>query len=174
MVDYRSLSWWLSSIDDDLTPGPPLDGDLEVDVAIIGAGFTGLWTAYYLAGADPSLAIAVIESEIAGFGASGRNGGWCSALFPQSVPSLAAAHGRDAAAAMHRAMRATVDEVGRAAAAEGIDCDFAKGGTVVVARSALQMERARAEFAESKDFDLGLELLSGSEASARLGATNVV
>ena len=58
--------------------------------------------------------IIVLEKEIAGFGASGRNGGWCSALFPRSTASLERAHGRDAALAMRRAMIATVDEVGRA------------------------------------------------------------
>ena len=70
---------------DELVPRPALAGDTDVDVAIVGAGYTGLWTAYYLAVADPSLRIAVLESEIAGFGASGRNGGWCSALLP-AVP----------------------------------------------------------------------------------------
>jgi glycine/D-amino acid oxidase-like deaminating enzyme len=72
------MSFWLGTAGD-LTPRPSLDGDLEVDVAIVGAGYTGLWTAYYLASADPALRIAVVEAEIAGFGASGRNGGWCSA-----------------------------------------------------------------------------------------------
>jgi glycine/D-amino acid oxidase-like deaminating enzyme len=60
-------------------------------VAIVGGGFTGLWTAYYLAEADPSLRVAVVEAEVAGFGASGRNGGWCSALFPRPSTSSRAA-----------------------------------------------------------------------------------
>ena len=85
---------------------------------------------------SPALRIAVCEREIAGFGASGRNGGWCSALFPASLAKLARMAGRDAAIAMYRAMQRTVDEVGRVAAAEGIDCHWAKGGTVQLARSA--------------------------------------
>src|SRR6266508_978795 len=84
----RALSYWQDSL-----PSPParpsLPGDLEVDVAIVGAGYTGLWTAYYLASIDPSLRVAVLEREVAGFGASGRNGGWCSALFPASTAKLA-------------------------------------------------------------------------------------
>ena len=72
-------------------PARPLPGDLDVDVAVVGAGLTGLWTAHYLAEAQPDLRIAVLEAEVAGFGASGRNGGWCSALFPAS---LAHARGR--------------------------------------------------------------------------------
>jgi glycine/D-amino acid oxidase-like deaminating enzyme len=173
-TDYRSLSYWLTSVDDDLTPSPPLSGDIDVDVAIVGGGFTGLWTAYYLAAADPALRVAVIEAEIAGFGASGRNGGWCSALFPQSVPSLAKEHGRGPAIAMHRAMCETVDEVGRVATAEGIDCDFDKGGTVVLARTALQLQRARDDAAESDEYGLGLSLLSAAEASERCGASRVL
>src|SRR5262245_57943761 len=115
----------MATVDDDLAPRPSLPGDLDVDVAIVGAGYTGLWTAYYLAVRDPGLRVAVLEAEIAGYGASGRNGGWCSSFFTVSVVELARRYGRDAAVAMHRAMVSTVDEVGRAAAAEGIDCDFA-------------------------------------------------
>jgi glycine/D-amino acid oxidase-like deaminating enzyme len=174
VTDYRGLSFWLSTVDDDLTPGPALGGNIDVDVAIVGAGFTGLWTAYYLARAEPSLRIAVIESEIAGFGASGRNGGWCSALFPQSIGALAGRHGRDAAIAMHRAMRATVDEVGRVAAAEHVDCDFHKGGTVNLARSGPQLDRARTAAAESTAFGTGVELLDADTTRARLHATGVV
>lgn len=175
MTDYRGLSYWMDSLDgDDLAPGPGLTGDVDVDVAVVGAGFTGLWTAYYLAVHDPTLRIAVLESQIVGFGASGRNGGWCSALFPQSATAMAGKHGRGPAIAMHRAMRETVDEVGRVTAAEGIPCDFAKGGTVVLARSALQMDRAKAAIAESEEFGLGLSLLTAQEARARVGATEVV
>ena len=83
-------------------------------MVIVGAGYTGLWTAYYLAKADPSLRIVVLEAQTAGFGASGRNGGWCSALFPVSSRRLASLPGssREAAIELHRAMQATVNEVG--------------------------------------------------------------
>src|SRR5690242_3161763 len=115
-MGYRSLSLWHETTPTDWTPRPALDADVEADVAIVGAGYTGLWTAYYLARAEPSLRIVVVEAEVAGFGASGRNGGWCSALFPTSL-----------GAAQDAAMRATVDEVLAVAAAEGIDCHAAKG-----------------------------------------------
>jgi hypothetical protein len=126
----RPLSLWHDTLPDgdDLTPRPPLPGDRDTDVAIVGAGFTGLWTALYLRRADPSLRVTLVEAEVAGFGASGRNGGWCSALLPMGLSSMAASAGRDAAIAMQEAMFATVDEVGKAAAEEGIDCHYAKGG----------------------------------------------
>ena len=151
-MDYRDLSLWHDTVPDDLTPRSGLDGDTDADVAIIGGGLTGLWTAWYLHERDPALRIVVLEKEIAGFGASGRNGGWCSALFPRSTASLERTHGRDAALAMRRAMITTVDEVGRAAAAAGIDCDFAKGGTIAYARSSTQLAAAHAEVAEAASY----------------------
>ncbi|HEX6326755.1 MAG TPA: FAD-binding oxidoreductase, partial [Jiangellaceae bacterium] len=105
---YRSLSYWLDSLTDDpLDPRPPLDGDVAADVAIVGAGYTGLWTAYYLLRSEPSLRVVLVEREIAGFGASGRNGGWCSALFPASWEKLARASSRDDAVRLQREMFAT-------------------------------------------------------------------
>jgi glycine/D-amino acid oxidase-like deaminating enzyme len=175
-----ALSLWLSQLGaEDRTPREPLTGpDIEADVAIVGAGYTGLWAAYYLAEADPSLRIVVLEKEFAGFGASGRNGGWCSALFPSSLAKIAkVGGGRDQAVAMQRAMQATVDEVGRVAAAEGIDCHFAKGGTVVLARTPVQLSRAQEEVASARSWGFGEEdvrLLGADEASALVGATDVL
>jgi glycine/D-amino acid oxidase-like deaminating enzyme len=149
-VSYDRLSFWHDSAGEDWTPRPHLPGDVDVDVAVVGAGYTGLWTAYYLAEADPTLSIAVLESEVAGFGASGRNGGWCSALFPAEIPALAEMATRESALAQHAAMRATVNEVARVAAAEGIDAHLAKGGTIRLARGPAQLARARAEVDETR------------------------
>ena len=174
---YRSLSFWHDTVPGTLAAGDPLPGDAEADVAIVGAGFTGLWTAYYLAQRDPGLRIVVCEREIAGFGASGRNGGWCSALFPASLGKLARLASRDAAIAMQRAMHETVDEVGRVAAAEGIDCHWAKGGTVMLARSPAQLERAKAEVDEAREFgftEADLRILDAASARAMTGATEVI
>jgi glycine/D-amino acid oxidase-like deaminating enzyme len=174
---YRQLSFWHDTVPGTLTPGDPLPGDTEADVAIVGAGFTGMWTAYYLHQADPALRIVLCEREIAGYGASGRNGGWCSALFPASLAKLQRMTDRAGAIGMQRAMHATVDEVGRVAAAEGIDCHWAKGGTVVLARLPVQLERAREEVAEAREFGFGeedLRLLTAAEAREIAAATNVV
>ncbi len=176
-ADYRALSLWHDTVPGSLRPGPPLDGDTEADVAIVGAGFTGMWTGYYLSRADPSLRIVICEAQIAGYGASGRNGGWCSALFPASLAKLERMAGRAAAIAQYRAMHDTVGEVGRVAAAEGIDCHWAKGGTIALARSAVQLNRARAEVAEAREYGFGPEdvrLLNAAEATAMAGAAGVV
>lgn len=176
-MSYRDISYWMSTVEEEPVPEDALCGDRDVDVAIVGAGYTGLWTAYYLVVADPSLRVAVLERDIAGFGASGRNGGWCSALFATSMSKLARRHGRDAAIAMQRAMQACVDEVGRVTAAEGIDCDWHKGGTVTLARTPVQLARARAEVDEAREygFDEGdLALLGPAEAARRCNATGVL
>ena len=83
-VRYRSLSFWHDTVPGTLTPGEPLPADTEADVAIVGAGFTGLWTAYYLAKTAPDLRVVVCEREIAGFGASGRRR--ASPPCPRSLP----------------------------------------------------------------------------------------
>src|SRR5499433_2172810 len=174
---YRPVSFWLDTVPGTLAPGEVLPGDLTVDVAIAGAGLTGLWTAYYLATTQPGLRVAVCEAQVAGFGASGRAGGWCAAEFPASLGKLTRMAGRDAAIAMYRAMQATVDEVGRVAAAENIDCHWAKGGTVTLARSATQLERARAEVAEAREYGFGeddLRLLTAAEAREHAEATDVL
>jgi glycine/D-amino acid oxidase-like deaminating enzyme len=175
--DYRRLSFWHDTVPGSLEPRPDLAEDLEVDVAIAGAGLTGLWTAYYLNRADPSLVIALCEREIAGYGASGRNGGWCSALFPASLSKLDRLAGREAAIAMYRAMQHTVNEVGTVAIAEGIDCHWAKGGTVQFARSPSQLERAREEVSEARLYgfdETDVRLLSAEQARDIGGASNAL
>ncbi|HMJ95113.1 MAG TPA: FAD-binding oxidoreductase [Thermoleophilaceae bacterium] len=170
-------SLWHSTAGDSFTARPPLPGDIDVDVAIVGAGYTGLWTAYYLNSIDPSIRIAIVEREIAGFGASGRNGGWCSALFPPASTGIARRHGADAAVAMRRAMHEAVVEVGRVAEAEGLDIHYARGGTISLARNQAQLARARELVDEERDVtgDVeGLELLSKEDAEGLLRATNVL
>jgi glycine/D-amino acid oxidase-like deaminating enzyme len=174
---YRQLSFWHDSVPGTLEPGPSLAGTVEADVAIVGAGLTGLWTAYYLNQADPHLSIVLCEREIAGFGASGRNGGWCSALFPASLGKLERMAGREAAVAMYQAMQHTVNEVGCVTMKEDIDCHWAKGGTVQFARSPTQLQRAREEVDEARLYgfdDTDIRLLSAEQARDLGGASNVL
>ncbi len=146
---------------------------------MVGAGFTGLWTAYYLLREDPSLRVSVLEAETAGFGASGRNGGWCSALFPASASTMAALPGssREAAIAQHRAMRSTVDEVLAVAEAEGIDAQAHKGGTITLARTPSQVTSARAEVEAARGWGRGpddVRWLDEAAARARLDAAGTL
>ncbi len=168
--DYGSVSYWLDTSDDDLTPRAPLDGDTTADVAILGAGYTGLWTAYYLLRADPSLRVVLIEKEIAGFGASGRNGGWCAPGLNISLGRLSRLHGPDAARRTYAAVWDAVDEIERVTGAEGIEADWRRGGELIVSRGAHETPALEAEQRELEQFGFGerARLVSHVELAERI------
>lgn len=144
MTVNGDVSFWWAQLGGTPAPRAALPGSLEADVCIVGGGYTGLWTAYYLARAQPDLRIAVLEQRFAGFGASGRNGGWLTNSVTGGREQYVRSHGRDAAIAQQRALNDTVDEVVAVAAREGIDADIVKGGEVNIARSPAQLARLRA------------------------------
>ena len=145
-LGYAATSYWLESCGDDLSPRPALRGELDADVAILGAGYTGLWTAYELLRRDPSLKVAILEREIAGFGASGRNGGWVASGLNASSARLARRFGQEGMTAIEDAVAGAVDAVGAAIAREGIDADYTKGGSLTVARGPEQLPALEAHW----------------------------
>jgi glycine/D-amino acid oxidase-like deaminating enzyme len=148
---YRARSLWLDGVPEPLTPRPNLTGQARCDVAIVGAGFTGLWAAYYLKRLAPGLDVAVVEREIAGYGPSGRNGGWVSSGIPGNANVYRRLGGSEPVRRALRETQATVDEIGRIAAAEGIDCGFVKAGTVTVATTEPQRARLLPVHASNHD-----------------------
>ncbi|MDE2240634.1 MAG: FAD-dependent oxidoreductase, partial [Rhodospirillales bacterium] len=129
---WRGASLWMEGVEDGLIPRPALEGEITADIAIIGAGYTGLWTAYYLKTRAPGLNIVVVEAETAGFGASGRNGGWVMGAIlgeDRIVGHLPEPRRRES----WDLLQAIPDEVGRVTREEAIDCDFRKGGTLYCA-----------------------------------------
>jgi glycine/D-amino acid oxidase-like deaminating enzyme len=165
------VSFWWSTLGGPPAPRAPLPGPLEADVAIVGAGYTGLWTAWYLKEADPSLRVVLVEREHAGFGASGRNGGWLSGLLAGSRERWARRFGREAVVAAQREMFATVGEVADWCGREGVECDLVRGGQVDVATSAPGLERFRAQLAWQRSWGFGEEdwrELSADEVAARI------
>lgn len=174
--DYGAYSFWLEHSGDDLTPRPPLDGSMEVDVAIMGAGFSGLWTAYQLLRREPSLDVLVVEKEIAGFGASGRNGGWCVADFPLQPTALAKRYGREAARAVGLAMIDSLDDIERVTREEGIDAHFSRGGALNIARAGYDLPKLEDSW---RDYHaIGLEdhvaLLDAAETAERIRVRDAV
>lgn len=159
------VSFWQASLPA-AARRPPLPGDRDADVCIVGAGFTGLWTAYELKRARPQLDVVVLEREHAGFGASGRNGGWLTPAFGAPRERIARAHGRDAALALERAMRATVEEVLAACVREGVDADVAQGGVLRVARNPAQAARLRAHVTAERAWGIGPEDLAELDTAA--------
>ncbi len=124
---------------------PRISGDLDADVAVVGAGFTGLWTARELLRRDPHLRVVILEAEHVGYGASGRNGGWASALFPVSLDVVSRDYSPEHALTFTRFLHRAVAELGAALDEDLIDADFVQGGTLTVARHEIQAERLRAE-----------------------------
>ncbi|MEM8924025.1 MAG: FAD-binding oxidoreductase [Actinomycetota bacterium] len=171
----KTQALWLDQVGP-IEPRDPLGGDRTVDVAIVGGGYSGLWTAYYLAMLDPSLDIAVIEKHHCGYGASGRNGGWAVGELAGSFEKYARLGGAEASMRLARAAFDAVDEIGRVAEAEGIDCGYAKGGTIRLARNAPQAERQTAEMEEVRELGFTedeVRLLSATGAREYLNATEV-
>jgi glycine/D-amino acid oxidase-like deaminating enzyme len=153
----------------------PLPGSRDADVCIVGAGYTGLWTAYYLKRADPSLRIVVLEARFAGYGASGRNGGWLSGLVPGDRERMARQYSRDGVVAWQRALNEAVDEVIDVAAREGIDAGIVKGGTLEVARNAAQAKRLAAAMQAERNWHVdGVEWLTKDAAAQRIQLDGVV
>jgi len=172
-VENGGVSFWWSQVER-AAPRPALDGSIEADVCIVGAGYTGLWTAYYLKRAQPALRVVMLEQRFAGYGASGRNGGWLANSITGGREQYVARHGRAAVARFQQLANETVDEVIRVAAAEGIDADIHKGGEFTIATDAAQLGRLRAfADAERQWPESGVQLLTAREAAARIDVAGV-
>jgi glycine/D-amino acid oxidase-like deaminating enzyme len=170
----NGVSFW----DRDLGPRSlraRLAANAEVDVCIVGAGLTGLWTAYYLAKADPGLRIAVLEREYAGYGASGRNGGWLSNFMAGSREKYARKRGKQSAIDLQHAMDASVDEIVKVIDAERIDADLIKPGVLTVARTQAQWERLQQKVIDDEAWGQQDQvLLSRVECSERIQVADVI
>jgi len=175
-VRNGDVSFWYADIGG--VPGyrPALPGDVEADVCIVGGGYTGLWTAYYLKKAAPSIRIAILEREFAGFGASGRNGGWLAGEFGWSRKKYLAQSTRGAVVDMQRALLGTVDEVVSVAAAEGIDADVRRTDNMYAAVNKPQLDRAREAYYEMLAWETPpdrVAMIGGPEARARIDIPNL-
>ena len=166
---YDDVSFWMDDTGP-IQPRPALPGDRDVDVAVLGAGLTGLWTATELLRRRPGLQVAVIEAETAGFGGSGRNGSWCVAGLGATVGGLARRFGDATARQVTRLLRDTVDEVGRVCAEEGLDAGFHKGGVLRVARGTHELPAVRAawDLRVRLGLSAGCAVLDADELQARV------
>ncbi len=146
MLDKSQISLWFDQLPQPQRERPRLEENLDADAVIVGAGFTGLWTAYYLKQMQPRARVIVLEARTAGYGASGRNGGWLMGTLEgleQMLAPMSLEERREAYAEVH----GLVDEVARVASLEGIDCGLAKGGALsVAARFPEQLPWARAYY----------------------------
>ncbi|USQ95492.1 NAD(P)/FAD-dependent oxidoreductase [Caulobacter sp. RL271] len=172
---YRDTSYWLETCQDDLTPRSALSGQVAVDVAVLGGGFSGLWTAYYLLRDNPGLQVAILEKDICGYGASGRNGGWCSSRYPLDAGTLADRYGVEIGRKTLQAMYDAVEEVGRVCEREGIDAEYRQTGILSLARGKAQLPAIQAAHRAYERLGFGEQnrLLSAEAARAKVNATEV-
>jgi glycine/D-amino acid oxidase-like deaminating enzyme len=172
MDSARGCLWWEAA-------GRPasrarLDGDRAADVAVVGGGYTGLWTAYCLLRSDPGLDVVVLEAASVGNGASGRNGGFCSSLLPISLGGLALRHGEGAAVALQRAAIDTLDEIEATLHREQISCDWRRGGVRWIARNPAQMEGLNGMVEKYRRFGFGSDHIGFEAPAVDLNGEGVV
>ena len=137
------------------------------DIAIIGGGFSGLWSAYHLKQLQPSLKIAIFEQNYVGFGASGRNGGWASAEYPTSNARIIKEHGIQTYNNLRKSLIESIDEIGQIAKSNNWQIEFAKGGALVFATNKAQLSRI------SSNLDDEHKFLNQSQASELLNVAKI-
>ena len=171
------ISYWHESVTSAKVDRDSLDSNIDVDIAIVGAGYSGLWTAYYLKQLQPDARVAVIEANHVGFGASGRNGGWCSGYLPMTLAEIEKQRNRQQAIEMYQQSFATIDEIEKMIASEKIDCDFHRGGTIHGATNAVQRTRVIEEVKELHSYGFSendLRMLSTEESRARVNISGLI
>ncbi len=170
-------SYWHESVTSTEVEHESLNSDIDVDIAIVGAGYSGLWTAYYIKKLQPDARVVVIESNNVGFGASGRNGGWCSGFLPMTLSEIEKQHNRLAAIEMCRQSFATIDEIEKTLKSENIDCDFHRGGTIHGATNAVQHTRVIEEVEELHSYgfsDNDSRMLTNEESRAKINIAGIL
>ena len=160
MNDWASKSFWLGATP--YTGNPALEEDIRADVAIVGAGFTGLSTAYYVRQADPSLRVVVLESDVVGYGASGRNGGFAMTLMGLTLSLTARRFGKEKTRQAHDFGVRGVRHIGELVEKQGIECEYEKNGLLTVATNPAQLDRLQAEIRLAHE--LGIEGVSWLDA----------
>lgn len=169
-TDYSEVSFWLATCPP-YQPNAPLQGNVQADVAIIGGGFTGMSTAYYLRKADPSLKVVVLESEVIGFGASGRNGSFAMTVIGLGIDVLAILKGKQAALEGHRYMERAVDTVGELVEENHLDCDYTRPGFLRMATTPGYVKKIQKQIELCQQLGItGIEWLDREAARAQVNS----
>ncbi len=155
MSDYRQKSWWLESLPREITPNPPLTGREKADVVIIGGGYTGLSTGYHLKQFKPDMDVRLIESDVCGYGASGRNGGFSMTLFGLTKGITKFRFNDEKARSAHVYMENAVDYLHDVITQNHIDCDYERSGYLLVGTSPSQVKRVEHDFHIMEKWGLG-------------------
>lgn len=164
---YREKSFWLATAGD-YHPSPPLAGEVKLDVAIVGGGFTGLSTALALKTAQPGLEIGILESQVIGFGGSGRNAGFAMTTFGLSTTVTRLLHGREKARQALAFAERAVDQLGALVERYGLECDYEHVGFLRVATHPGYVKRCQQEIELVRGLGFeGFEWLDAQATRAR-------
>ncbi len=169
-TNYSDVSFWIDTFGS-YQPNAPLEGETRADVAIIGGGFTGLSTAYYLLKADPSLRVVVLESEVVGFGASGRNGSFAMTVIGLGLGILAMLKGKENAREGHRYMERAVDALGEYVEENNVACDYTRPGFLRMATTAGYSKRIQHDIELAHSLGItGIEWLERDAARTQVNS----
>ena len=155
MTDYRSKSWWLETLPEAITPNPSLTGRETADVAVIGGGYTGLSAGYHLKQINPNIDVRIIESDVCGYGASGRNGGFSMTLFGLTKGITQFRFNDQKARAAHVYMENAVDYLHEVITRNNIECQYERSGYLLVGTSPGQVRRVEHDFKIMEKWGLG-------------------
>lgn len=152
---YRSKSWWLESLPQEIAPNSKLEGKEDTDVVVIGGGYTGLSVGYHLKQMKPDMDVRIIESDVCGYGASGRNGGFSMTLFGLTKGITKFRFNDEKARNAHIYMENSVDYLHEVITRHNIDCDYEKSGYLLVGTSPGQVKRVEHDFKIMEKWGLG-------------------
>ena len=165
----HSIYWWDT---EPVEPGPPLSGSVDCDVCIVGGGYTGMWTAWFLKEAEPALDVRIVEAEWAGSGASGHNDGYAVTVLDTSLHDLVRHQGAERAGAAHRVVVRSIDEIERFCDDHGVDAELEATGFLGVGVNPGQAWRVERDYEAALRIGMGedFELLDGERAREQIGS----
>jgi glycine/D-amino acid oxidase-like deaminating enzyme len=167
----RSIYWRDTET---VEPGDPLDGDIRCDVCIVGAGYTGMWTAHFLKEAAPELDIQLIEAEYAGAGASGHNDGFVTPTIGHSLHTVVRAWGSERAAAAYAEVGRSIMELRRFCRRCAPEAEFSPSGFYLVATNDAQLERLRGDVERAARMGVSYELLDARDIQERIASRRLI
>ncbi|MEU7182077.1 MULTISPECIES: NAD(P)/FAD-dependent oxidoreductase [Streptomyces] len=173
MNAYKHVVYWHDT--EKVTIEAPLRERVDCDVCIVGGGFTGLWTAYFLKEAEPALDIRIVEANHSGYGASGRADGFVTPTIGKDIQALVKEFGLQRALEASQAVGRSILEIGRFARKNRVDAEYEANDYLMVATDAAQLKRLEHDRALAERMGAAqAEILPREESRAVIGSPAVL